>query len=247
MTDLIFNNHSKILNLTPFKVSISALISYFLKNSEINPSNSTNIDPLCNFLINSKKITIFKILNLLIKEYKCEISKKNFYEILYEIIQKILDENNKNNNLVTKEEIQVKAIHDYLTILLEKIYLDLTTINDIYVLFNIEIKELKSKNEEGVSLLENGGYLDNFIRKCLFAFYKLSFEDIFKLQEQLQAYISGEEIRIQLTEKEAEVLFERQMRELDRIGVEQKILNSFSCKHKYYYLARTGKMDESKE
>jgi hypothetical protein len=224
MNGLFFPSSLKLINLTPFKISVCKLISLFLKDENLNMKCSN--------------IILFDVLAKLMYDYKCEISKFHFYEKLAEIFKII----SKNKIKEVGSHLQFsEGIFTYLKIEVEKMYESFESLNDIYAFLNIEIKELKSKNENGVSPLENGGVIDSFIRKCLFAFYKMSFEDTTKLFSNFKSYITGEEIKIQLTNKESEYVFEKQLLEYDRKGwdeVNNKILQSYNYKHKFYFDAK---------
>lgn len=222
MNGLFFPAHLKILNLTPFKISVCSLIFSFLRNENIN--NNFDI------------IKLFEILKRITHEYKCEISKHLF-------IQKILEVVCNFENLENEESSkETKKISEIFLEELESFYSRIKNINDIYHFFNVEIHDLKTKNEIGQTFLENGGWVDNFVRKCLFAFYKLSFEEIFKVYANLQLYIQEEELlTIHLTNKESENLFEHQIKELDQYGikgVDKKVLQNFTYRHKYFFFSK---------
>jgi hypothetical protein len=230
MNGLFFPSSLKLINLTPFKISVCKLISLFLKDETLNMKCSN--------------IILFDGLAQIMYDYKCEISKIHFYEKLAEVVKKISKKKIKdaNSHLQLSQEI-----FKYLTFEIEKMYESVESLNDLYAFLNIEIKELKSKNENGVSSLENGGVIDSFIRKCLFAFYKMSFEETSKLFSNFKSYVRGEEIRIQLTSKESEFVFEKQLLEYDRKGWEEinnKILQSYNYKHKFYFDAKKSMGDD---
>jgi hypothetical protein len=224
MNGLYFPSHLKIINLTPYKISICRIIITILKNEKLNRIALSNLK-------------LFDVLKQLINEYKCEISKNLFYQKLKEVTKNIFQNEAYSNKSDQVSEVLIEEI--------ETFYNKIKSINDIYTFFNIDIHDLKIRNEEGFILLENGGWVDNFVRKCLFAFYKLSFEDINKLYVNLRNYINGDELIIQLTSRESEILFEKQIIEFDQGKLtknEEKYLKHFNYRHKYFFLAKNENM-----
>jgi len=233
MNHLYFSSNFKLINLTPFKYSLCVLINAFLKDKE-----------LLNNFVNLK---LFDILVKILNETKCEISKNYFFNKIKISIEEYF-QNETSNDLNEDNQINKRNMSDYIFSILESNYKKIKSINDLYILFNYEIRELQLKNESNESLIEKGRVIDNFIRKVLLAFYKLSFEELCKLFSDLLLYIKGEELIIQLSNRESEILFERQMSDLSKIAkdsYDEKILDSINYKHKYYHLAKLNIQSES--
>lgn len=220
MNFLNFPQIYKILNLTPFKISLCALINHFLKDTSLQSDKD-------NFLF------LFDIIKNLIKESKCEISKKIFVSKIEETILILCK--------LKGFEDDASKFSDFFKDILEMSYNKLSSLNELYIFFNLEIRELKTKNDMNYSLLDNGGIIDQFIKKCLFAFYKFSFEEICNLYLNLSKYIQGEELNNTLTNKESEILFEKQLEELSLIStkenyeIEKKLLENYNYKQEYYF------------
>lgn len=225
MNGLSFAFNLKLLNLTPFKISLCALVNILLKDEKIK---SVYCDKL-----------LFEAFTKIIKDYECEISKNIFYtklrEIIIVVIRSIELEEQQNDNDLTE---MIEELTNYLLTEIDNLYSNIRTLNDFYSFINIEIKNLKNKNENGIILLESGGVIDNYVKKCLFAFYKLSFEDIFKLYIKFQKYVMGEEIIINLTTKESENIFENYLKQKEKFEDEaltNNLLNNFNFRHKHFF------------
>jgi len=132
---------------------------------------------------------------------------------------------------------------------------EITDINDIYEFFNSKIRELKQKNENALenkfSTIEQGGYIDLYIRKCMVAFYKMNFEDITKLFEKIKAYERGDEINITLTLRESQYLFEKQINEFFFFSnnqhekkLNEKLLNFYNYRQKFYFSEQLSNLNE---
>ena len=162
MNALFFAGNLKLINITPFKYSLCVLINSFLKDGEIKKNNDN--------------IIYFDIFIKLLNEFNCEISKNYFFNKIGEIIEESFQNNTNEESHLTQSEIRFHIVS-----ILENNYNKMKSLEDLYILFNFEIRELQLKSESNSSLIEKGGIVDNFIRKMLIAFYKLSFEDLFKL------------------------------------------------------------------
>jgi hypothetical protein len=214
-----FPQNIKNLNLSPYKYSLCCIVNRLIKSQELN----FQIDIL----------QVLDYIKPLLLEFSCELS--------YDIFKIRLNEYISNGHLSNKEKIT-----EIIGQLLEEGVSRITSINELYIFFNYEIRELKTKCESNNYSLENGGIIDNFIRKCLFAFYKLSFEDLSKLFKNIQSYFRGEELsNLQITNKESEILFEAQLKESSKFLTKEneelnnKILSNFKFKHKFYFLKNT--------
>ena len=209
MNTLIFPSNLKLINLTPFKFSLCSLIYTLFRNTEFKTKNDIYF--------------LTDIINSLLRDFECEISKNIFYKKL---------ECLTNNDTLYNDIIKI----------IENSYNSLNNINDLYIFFNFNIRELKAKDENNNSLLENGGYIDNFIRKCLFAFYKLSFEDLYNLLKNIKDYNNNQTMKINLTNFESEELFEKQIKTIsysiintDILSLNSQLLNSNNYPYKYYF------------
>jgi len=171
-----FNKTKNLFVLTPFKYIMCNLINQIIRNNEIDISS---------------KVKLFDILRNFINDYSSELSYSHFLNKLQiqtnHIGIKMKRFSTGYSMRIDKEnnmdfEIVNKPSYDYLLELV--ITFKSNNIEDIYMFFHLHIKELKYK-EESSTFLDNGGIIDHYIRKCLIAFYKLSFEDFAKLYESI--------------------------------------------------------------
>jgi hypothetical protein len=217
MNTLTFPKNIKLLNLTPFKFCTCALITTMLKS------------------YNKQLSTIYlDLFNTLINDHECEISKEQLY---HKITTEVHILSTKHSQIVDPNAI----VNSFIQIIEGRLN-EMTTLNDLFVFFNLDVRELKAKDENNKSIIENGGIVDHFIRKCLFAFYKLSFENLVSLLDEIQRYRAGDVIRISLTENESEGLFEKQVDDLgfnltnnDVIATNERLLESMGYKHKNFF------------
>jgi hypothetical protein len=222
MSSLSFQKQFKILNITPLKFSICSIITNLLRDT--NPDKTNN-----------KYYALVDLVSTLINDFECEISK----EILFNKIHKIL------NNLFTKYSIpqnESENMSQKVTQAIEKDLHNVTNLQELYIFFNFRIRELKTKDENNKSLIETGGIIDHFIRKCLFAFYKLNFEELVGLYNNILKYRNNEKLNIELTDKESELLFEKQIEDINltinndgKAEINGYLLNSKNYKHKYFF------------
>ncbi len=175
------------LDLSPLKHSICSLIISFNK------------------LKNEKEIFIYyETIDSLINNYINETSKLELEKKIKENIKKVC----QNKNIEENEENQIEAkIIKELNNNLNKI----KTINDIYSIYRDEIPSLRmesqSENKKNFSF-SNGGHIDNFLRKCLNSFNRMSFPQLIKLYEDIIKYNNEEIINISLGYKESDNFFE---------------------------------------
>ena len=161
------------LDLTPLKHSICSLIISFNK------------------LKNEKEIFIYyETLDSLINNYINETSKLELEKKIKENIKKVC----QNKNIEEKEEkqIEIKMIKE-----LKNNLNKIKTINDIYSIYRDEIPSLRieSQSEKNQNFsFSNGGHIDNFLRKCLNSFNRMSFPQLIKLYEDIIKYNNEERI-----------------------------------------------------
>jgi hypothetical protein len=218
MTTLTFAPQYKLLNLSPFKFSLCSLILSIFKNNSLRTKYP--IHPITD------------IINNLINDFDCEISKNNFFKKLFFECQKNFGQT----------YIDPESLYADLTSIIESAFNSIKNMNDLYMFYNLSIRELKSNYDNNVPLLENGGFADNFIRKCLFAFYKLTFEQLYKLITDIHKYTNNEDIKLNLTQRESELLFEKQINNItykltnsEKRMIDDSLLTSINYKHKYFF------------
>lgn len=218
----IFNaNTIKIINITPFKVSLCGIIHEILKKN-INKHSSREID-------------LFDELFLMINDFKCEISLK-----IFKIkIQKAF----KYLTLRFSAYSSHFRNPNYFFLMLSNFLQNLHSVNEIYEFFNYKLRELKNKSElKNSNLLEIGGYFDLFIRKCIVSFYKMSFEELTILFEKIVLYNQQKLIDINITMRESSSLFEKQINEYkifsnnsQEFHLNDQLLLFNNYKQKYYF------------
>jgi hypothetical protein len=217
MNSLSFPKNYKLLNLTPYKFTLCTLITNVIKDEQLRTEKAFYI--------------YLDLINKLINDFECEISKKILCDKITIYFNKI------NYNIDAEQtEIFLQSVLNVLDNSLAKIQ----NLQDLYFFFNNNIRELKHKDENGRCLIENGGIIDHFIRKCIFAFYKLSFEDLVNLFNNIISYSSGENVNISLTTKESDLLFEKQINELtfnpvNDNGIDKVLLESRNYRQKYFF------------
>jgi hypothetical protein len=218
MSSLSFSAQYKLLNLSPFKYGLCALIHSLFRYQTIKERYNTHL--------------ISNIIHNLINDFDCEISKMIFFK-------KLSFECYKNSH---NHSIDPENLYSDLSSIIEHSFHSINNMNDLYTFFNMNIRELKSKDDNNVTLLDNGGYFDNFIRKCLFAFYKLTFGELNKLISDIHKYNNNEDIRLNLTQRESEMLFEKQINnmtyrltDIERNRIDESLLSSLNYKHKFLF------------
>lgn len=223
MNSLNFSANSKIFNLTPFKFSVCCLINSFLRDKELE--SRYDISLLLDGIL------------LLTKEYESEVN----LSILYVKLQKIVNITTKENNKIEHSVL----IFNYIKKVLEYYYSNIKSISDIVIIFNNEISKLEVKDGNEIGLLETGSFIHGYIRKCLFAFYKLKFEDLCDLFEKIELYTKGETLTTHMTNKESENTFLIQFDKLtfpinnnQNLQNNEDVLNSINYKHKYYFYSK---------
>jgi hypothetical protein len=213
MNGLNFNLEYNILKLSPLKLTICNLINYVIKDID-------------GCFLNFSKFPFFEIFYEISNEYECEVSIEKFFSSLKDKINTSVNENFSPD------------IYNVLKNEAEKCLSKMQSLNDLYTFFNCEIKDLKTKNENGQSLTENGGLIDYFIRKCLFAFFKLSFEDLSLLFIQCRAYLNYEIINLNFTSTESDLFFDKQLNLLEKIYpselTKNKVFKQINSKHQAY-------------
>ena len=173
-----YNKNKNLFILTPLKFTLCSVINQIIRSTELDCSS---------------KVKLFDILRHFINDYSSELSFKQFLNKLYMLTVnekqeiKVKRINAGNSNRVDKEnlfdyKILIKITYDYIIELLRSIKFN--SIEDVYMFFHLNIKELKYK-EESNFYLDNGGLIDHFIRKCLISFYKFSFDDYAKFFESI--------------------------------------------------------------
>ena len=171
-----FNKTKNLFILTPFKYIMCNLINQIIRNNDIDISF---------------KVKIFDILRNFFNDYSSELSYSHFINKLKKYSKDLClrEKNNLARNPIRPDKDKLHELEVFTKQSCEYLLDLLTTfrsngIEDIYMFFHLYIKELKFK-EESTSFLDNGGIIDHYIRKCLIAFYKLSFEDFAKLYEAI--------------------------------------------------------------
>lgn len=226
MNALNFSANVKQFYMTPFKFSVCCLIHSFLKDKELGSKYNV--------------LMLLDGVRLLVNEYQCEIN----ISILYNRLKSIITELCITNNLQSQSE----GIFEYIKSVLGYYYKSINSINSLYVFFNNNIRKLETKDEHNTSILEAGGFIYSYIRKCLFAFYKMKFEDLCKFYQNLRNYLNCEDLHIQMTNRESEEIFRKQLDDFtfsmnnpESILINEKILASHNYKHKYYFFAKQDK------
>ena len=175
-----------LLDLTPLKYSICSLIISFSK------------------LSSEKEIFIYyETIDSLINNFLNEISKSELENKIKINLIKVCE----NKNIEEKEE---KEIENKIILELRNNLNKIKTINDLYSVFRDEIPSLRfdSQNEIKNYVFSNGGHIDNFLRKCLNSFNRMSFPQLIKLYEDIIKYNNEEKINISLGYKETDNFFE---------------------------------------
>ncbi len=175
-----------LLDLTPLKYSICSLIISFSK------------------LSSEKEIFIYyETIDSLINNFLNEISKSELENKIKINLIKVCE----NKNIEEKEE---KEIENKIILELRNNLNKIKTINDLYSVFRDEIPSLRfdSQNEIQNYIFSNGGHIDNFLRKCLNSFNRMSFPQLIKLYEDIIKYNNEEKINISLGYKETDNFFE---------------------------------------
>lgn len=226
MSQLNFSGSVKCFNMTPFKFSVCCLIHSFLKDKELNSRYDV--------------LVLLDGIKLLVNEYHCEINIGVLYHHLQKIVKDICEDNQIGE--------QGDGIFEYVKSILSFYYKSVNSINDLFIFFNNNLRKLETKDDHNSSILESGGFIYSYVRKCLFAFYKLSFEELSNFFKALTEYVKCEDLQLELTDKEAESVFSRQLNnfnfcvsDTDETQMNQKILESRNYKQKFYFYAKQDK------
>jgi hypothetical protein len=219
MNGLQFNSEYNIIKLTPLKLALCNMIKFVIKNSE-------------ECLVNFSPLLFFEIFYEISNEYECEVSKEKLFNFLH------IKLNQVNRIKTEKNILPVEDFFIFFKNETEKCFNNIQSLNELYTFFNHDIKDLKTKNENGQSLTENGGLIDYFIRKCLFSFFKLSFEDLSILFTQCKAYLNGENISLNFTSTESDIIFEKQLNLLEKMSpselINKQVLCQLNSRHQAY-------------
>ena len=186
-----FDSELNNLNLTPFKISICSLLySFTFQDNYLNDN-----------ILNKKdqSFLYYEVIDNLIGNYSNEFSK----ETLINSIKNIFVEISKENYKLNENQIE-KLIENFINNLNYNLC-NIKNINDIYCLFKDNIPKIRNiQNSISFNL---GGHLDNYLRKCLNSFNKLSFQGLIKLYEDIIKFNNNTIINISLSSKENENLF----------------------------------------
>jgi len=235
MFSYLQSNSTKMLNLTPFKYCICAILHELLNKNLISYYND---------------IDIMNGIFLLINDYKCEISSKILESRIDKIFEFLQIKFPNENSLYKKFSNEFKEILIYSLN-------EINDVNDVYEFFNCKVRELKHKSEiisqNRYSTIEQGGFIDIFLRKCMVAFYKMSFEDLTKLYEKIKLYEKGDEILITLTLRESQYLFDKQINEFtffsnneEEKKMNEKLLDFYNYRQKFYFSENLNNLTREK-
>lgn len=180
------NKETNLLKLTPFKICLCNLIYAFTREDNTKITKD----------LNDSSIDKYSIICLLYYDsFQSEISKSFFLNTITEKLSSI--------GIPEKE---ITTINSQLISITNELNDSIQGINDLYSFLD-KIGSIIKTEDNLVSYFSKGGFIDNFLRKCFNAFYKLTFEELSQLYQSLKQYNTEDKITLSLSNNENEKLF----------------------------------------